>query len=74
MDYCEENGIDEDLNEEFEVEAQESMLVDFDEDNFPFPDDEELDDEEAKKEWIFDLLHKIREDPDIDFSLNSKLI
>ena len=67
-DFCDDNEID--LDEEFKTGAQESLLVDFDED-FPFPPNQTPKQEEARKEWIFDLLRKIRKDPNIEFNYST---
>ena len=69
--YCEDNGVDE-IDEEFEQGAQDSLLTDFDEE-FPFPPDQAPEEEEAQKEWIFNLLRQIRSDPTMSFGyLNQK--
>ena len=61
--FCEDNGID--IDDEMEVDPQDAMIVEFDED-FPFPPDT-ADDEDAKKQWIFNLIKEIRERPDMKF-------
>ena len=67
--YCQDNGLD--LNDEFDAGAQEAMIVDFD-DNFPFPKGQEPAQDEAKKEWIFKLLNKIRAHPNMKFHYVNK--
>ena len=70
-DYCEDNGID--LDDEFEAGAHDCQLVEFD-DDFPFPTNEQYEDKDKREQWIFNLLKKIRAEPNIDFDyLKSKL-
>ena len=73
-DHCRENGIYDDLLEqELEIEPKESVLVDFDVDNFPLSEEyKHLDqNEDEKKKRIFELITKIRENPDISFGKKS---
>eukprot|EP01084_Bolivina_argentea_P078947 143275_1 len=62
LNYCDDNGLDDEaLDEEFEQNPDDSMLVDFDED-FPFKNQPQ-----NVPKTIFDILLKCRYNPDISF-------
>lgn len=65
MQTC-SDGLDdgEGITEELDQPAEDCMLVDFDED-FPFEDEPE--DEDAKKQFIHDLLHKMSKNGNMIF-------
>ena len=62
--YCDENGIDEEgLKDDLEGDLGDSMLIDID-DNFPIPTNEQIDNDEQKQLYIFNLLKQCYADPD----------
>eukprot|EP01083_Nonionella_stella_P288759 982550_1 len=64
--FCGENGLDETaLESEMEVDVEQSLLSDFDWDNFPFKT--ELVDDKSKKQFIHNLVRKCLLNPDITF-------
>ena len=68
--HLDEHGMD--LDVEMDADAQDTEIVEFDED-FPFPKNQKPDKVEAQKEWIFNLLRQIRSDPNMSFGyLNQK--
>eukprot|EP01084_Bolivina_argentea_P058377 106623_1 len=68
LNYCDENGLDEEaLNDEFEQNPDDSILIDFDED-FPF-----IKQPTNIPEAIFDILLKCRYNPDISFEYISQI-
>eukprot|EP01084_Bolivina_argentea_P230363 388595_1 len=70
--YCEDNGFDDDaLEEELQATAEDSMVTDFD-DDFPF--DKEMKNDEEKNEYIFQLILKCNNNPDINFNEENKSI
>eukprot|EP01083_Nonionella_stella_P184064 666980_1 len=62
-EFCEENGMEE-LEDEIAEGWEESLLSDFD-DCFPF--DAEPNDDETKKQFVFRLIEKCYNNPNITF-------
>lgn len=70
-------GFDEDeaFKEELDLEYNECQLMDaFEEDldNFPFEPNEVPEDDDTKRQFIFHLLRKLANFPDLDFGVNVK--
>eukprot|EP01084_Bolivina_argentea_P128161 226581_1 len=64
--YCEENGLDDEetIQEECDLDdPSDSMLIDFDEEHFPFKIPPK--NEQEKKQFIFDLIRKCYEAKDV---------
>ena len=56
MEFCEENGLDEDDIEDELDEPTECMYVDFDENGFPFTEQEQSADDNTKKAIIYTII------------------
>eukprot|EP01083_Nonionella_stella_P085672 237621_1 len=62
--YCEENGVEE-LEDELCEGWEDSLLADFEEGAFPF--DQEPNDDKTKKQFVFFLIKKCYNNPNITF-------
>ena len=57
MEFCEENGLDEDdIEDELEEEPTQCVYVDLDEDGFPFIEKEQSADDDAKQAIIYTII------------------
>eukprot|EP01084_Bolivina_argentea_P277051 472855_1 len=64
VDFCEENGFyNEDIEEELKADAEDCMLVDFDED-FPFPKNKHPTSDEDRQQAVFDIIMRCYKYPD----------
>lgn len=65
--YCDENSVDTELlGEELNgsTNIDDVMVIDFHEDKFPFPPDQEPNDDDARKQYIFKILQQCYNNPD----------
>ena len=62
--FCDDNGLDETIEDELKEDVEQCMLVDFDED---FPLKKPMNDD-AKKKFILQTINDCARDPDIEFN------
>ena len=63
--FCEDNGIEDEegLKDDLEGEPEDSNLVDIDA-NFPIPQNQQIDNDQQRQQYIFNILKECYKDPD----------